>query len=87
MRTISVVSAGMGHGTKVTDAVSGQPIFGISGVTISIQPNDLVRATVLIDVVEVQTTAEAEFMAADPVTGEMKVVAEIVFADGTRATF
>lgn len=87
MRTISVVSAGMGHQTKVSDAATGEPIHGVTGIVITMKPNDFVRAAVEIDVVEVETRAVAEFMTMDPVSGQMKVVAEIIFADGTRAAF
>jgi hypothetical protein len=72
---------GISNGTMVTSA-DGEEIKGITGISIDLRVNDLVRAKIDLCAVLVDCTAQAEFRIAHPKTGDIKAVRRIEFADG-----
>ena len=85
MRYVNIKSEdGVSIGTMVTDAETGTPINGICSIDIQIKPSDVVRATIELACVSVETSAAARFLIHHPETGEMMEVAEITFADGSK---
>jgi hypothetical protein len=76
-------SGGAGHGTIITNADTGEEIKGVREVSITIAPDDLIRADLLIFTAEIDVQATPTFFAADPASGETKEVVSIQFADGS----
>lgn len=73
----------LSNGVKVT-ADNGAEIKGITSIQIDMSVDEFVTAQIEIMTTQVDTYAKAEYLCADPVTGELKEVELIQFKDGTE---
>ncbi len=69
--------------TRVFATETGEEIKGICAIDVSIRPDDMVKAAIVLWAGMVDVGAEAEFHVMNPSTGEPKAVKRIEFADGS----
>lgn len=82
MRRVRILGLGPARtGVQVLNS-DGSPIKGITAVDVQFRPGECPKAEVNLHLAEVDADACAEFVMSHPTTGERKVVASIIFADG-----
>jgi len=72
-----------GWGTKVINAATGDEIQGVRAMTIRITPDEFIQVEAEIFAAHLDVNGLAEFLVADPASGERKPVKQIIFADGS----
>lgn len=71
-----------GYGTRITTP-SGEPLHGVTAITVHIPVNAPVTAEVTL-LSGFVGSANSSFVMRDPISGEMKSVRRIEFHDGSR---
>lgn len=86
MRSVRIISEnGIGHGTKVTDANTGETIHGVTKLEFGeITVDSINEVKMSLGFTELDVCANhVSFLAIDPATGKFKNVKSIQFEDGT----
>lgn len=85
MKRVKITSTGgvaaPGNVSIVTG--EGNPIHGVKGAVVRFDIGEAIRAELRLGIVDIETDAEAIYKLRDPVTGELKVVSKVEFADGS----